>query len=180
MNVPTSPALVDPGWTPERIERAKLLRSEGHSYAEVAETLGFVSRNAVIGKMRRLGLMDGRRRPSERMRSGGHRPGRDEPTAQPAAPKGRPSAKGALSSAPEGVHGRMREPTPSPIPAPEPFVPRVVSDEPAPLRLALTELKERTCRWPYGERNFRFCGHKTPVGHVYCAFHTRLSRPEAA
>lgn len=43
-------------WTPERIEQLKKLWSEGKSANEIANELGAISRNAVIGKVYRLGL----------------------------------------------------------------------------------------------------------------------------
>ena len=49
---------VDVGWTDERVARLKKLWSEtGKSAAEIARELGGgLSRNAVIGKVHRLGL----------------------------------------------------------------------------------------------------------------------------
>lgn len=43
-------------WTVERIETLTQLWSEGHSCTEVARLMGGISRNAVIGKVRRLDL----------------------------------------------------------------------------------------------------------------------------
>ena len=43
-------------WTAERVERLKELWGEGLSARQIAETLGHVTRNAVIGKAHRLGL----------------------------------------------------------------------------------------------------------------------------
>ena len=43
-------------WTEERIERLKTMWHEGATASEIAEKLGGVSRNAVIGKAHRLGL----------------------------------------------------------------------------------------------------------------------------
>lgn len=47
---------VNPGWTDERIEKLKALHKEGYSAGQMAAELGFVTRNAVIGKSNRLGL----------------------------------------------------------------------------------------------------------------------------
>jgi GcrA cell cycle regulator len=44
------------GWTDERVEQLKGLWSEGLSASQIARALGGVSRNAVIGKVHRLGL----------------------------------------------------------------------------------------------------------------------------
>lgn len=43
-------------WTDDRVERAAELWVAGHSASEVAKAIGGTSRNAVIGKMNRLGL----------------------------------------------------------------------------------------------------------------------------
>ena len=42
-------------WTEERIERLKKMWHDGATASEIAEKLGGVSRNAVIGKAHRLG-----------------------------------------------------------------------------------------------------------------------------
>src|SRR5437763_824774 len=43
-------------WTEERIERLKKMWHDGATASQIAEDLGGVSRNAVIGKAHRLGL----------------------------------------------------------------------------------------------------------------------------
>jgi GcrA cell cycle regulator len=43
-------------WTEERVELLKKLWTEGLSASQIARTLGDVTRNAVIGKVHRLGL----------------------------------------------------------------------------------------------------------------------------
>jgi GcrA cell cycle regulator len=58
------------GWTEERVEQLKSLWTEGLSASQIARALGGVTRNAVIGKVHRLGLA-GRAGParSERVRT---------------------------------------------------------------------------------------------------------------
>jgi GcrA cell cycle regulator len=60
------------GWTDERVEQLKSLWTEGLSASQIARALGGVTRNAVIGKVHRLGLA-GRAGPprAERPRSAG-------------------------------------------------------------------------------------------------------------
>ena len=48
--------MADTGWTPARVDTLKSLWSEGLSASQVAKSLGGVTRNAVIGKIHRLGL----------------------------------------------------------------------------------------------------------------------------
>jgi GcrA cell cycle regulator len=79
-------------WTDERIERLKELWSQGVTASQIADELGGVSRNAVIGKAHRLGLQS---RPSPVKAN--------EPEAPAAAaekPRAAPKAK-AAASAPE-------------------------------------------------------------------------------
>src|SRR5919199_3490061 len=64
-------------WTDERIERLKTLWSQGITASQIADELGGVSRNAVIGKAHRLGLQS---RPSP------VKPNDDDGGAEPAAP----------------------------------------------------------------------------------------------
>jgi GcrA cell cycle regulator len=63
------------GWTDERVEQLKALWTEGLSASQIARVLGGVTRNAVIGKVHRLGLA-GRAGParSERPRNVAHKP----------------------------------------------------------------------------------------------------------
>ena len=43
-------------WTDERVETLKRMWNEGQSASQIAKELGGVTRNAVIGKVHRLGL----------------------------------------------------------------------------------------------------------------------------
>jgi GcrA cell cycle regulator len=43
-------------WTDERVEKLKELWGDGMSASQIAKILGGVTRNAVIGKVHRLGL----------------------------------------------------------------------------------------------------------------------------
>ena len=43
-------------WTDERVETLKKMWGEGQSASQIAKELGSVTRNAVIGKVHRLGL----------------------------------------------------------------------------------------------------------------------------
>jgi GcrA cell cycle regulator len=80
-------------WTDERIERLKAMWTKGATASQIAEELGGVSRNAVIGKAHRLGLES---RPSP------VKPGEEkEKKAKPApAPKASPAKSGAAPVAP--------------------------------------------------------------------------------
>ena len=43
-------------WTEDRVEKLKSMWTEGNSASQIAKELGGVTRNAVIGKVHRLGL----------------------------------------------------------------------------------------------------------------------------
>ena len=78
-------------WTDERIERLKKMWTAGSTASQIAEDLGGVSRNAVIGKAHRLGL---EQRPSP-VRSGEDKA---KKPAKPSIVKAVPAAKAAPST----------------------------------------------------------------------------------
>ena len=78
-------------WTDERIERLKELWSQGVTASQIADELGGVSRNAVIGKAHRLGLQS---RPSPVKPNEPEAPApAPTPKAQPKMPAAEPAAK---------------------------------------------------------------------------------------
>jgi GcrA cell cycle regulator len=104
-------------WTEERIERLKSMWTEGATASQIADELGGVSRNAVIGKAHRLGL---EARPSP------VKPGeeKDSPkkSAKAVAPK---AAKAARQEAP-GAGGHAADVAPGDAPdGPGPDLPPV-------------------------------------------------------
>ena len=82
-------------WTDERIDRLKAMWAEGSTASQIAEELGGVSRNAVIGKAHRLGLES---RPSP-VKAGEEKEKKAKPAAAPKAEKLKATAK--ASAAPE-------------------------------------------------------------------------------
>ena len=92
-------------WTDERIERLKELWSKGMTASQIADELGGVSRNAVIGKAHRLGLQS---RPSPvKPNEASHAAVQQEPEAEapeeapaPPKPKAKPPAAPALAQPP--------------------------------------------------------------------------------
>ncbi len=86
-------------WTDERIERLKTMWTSGSTASQIAEDLGGVSRNAVIGKAHRLGL---EARPSPVKAGEEKEKVKKAPapkTAATAAPKPAPAAKTAAPAA---------------------------------------------------------------------------------
>lgn len=151
------PAGNGPGWTPERIETLTRLWNDGEAASVIADRLGEVTRNAVIGKVHRLGLA-GRRTASRR------EPRRTSP---------RRNRAGRVS---------MRKPV---LRLPSyPVAPDDLPPAPA-LMLSVGQLTDGTCHWPVGDPRlpgFGFCGAKSAAGRQpYCATHQRIGhRPRGA
>ncbi|MGN6375988.1 MAG: GcrA family cell cycle regulator [Sphingomonas sp.] len=98
-------------WTDERIDTLKAMWESGMTASQIAEKLGGVSRNAVIGKAHRLGLQS---RPSPVKANDAEE--KPQPKAKPApAPAPSPTPK-AAEPKPAPV-ARPAAPTPSPAPA---------------------------------------------------------------
>src|SRR5215213_9327786 len=98
-------------WTDERIERLKKMWHDGATASQIAEELGGVSRNAVIGKAHRLGL---EQRPSP------VKPGEEKEVKKPApapaaaAPRPTPKADPAPRAAPASPGGAATTPSATP------------------------------------------------------------------
>ena len=155
-------------WTDERVDTLKRLWTEGLSASQIATQLGGVSRNAVIGKVHRLGL-EGRNKatPSKADESA------SDAVAEPSKPRDEPSP---ATEAPEAASAPS-EPTRA---APKVDLSGMTDDAiaPTPLKLKLTELTERTCKWPIGDPmhdDFHFCGHDADEGRPYCEYHAGLA-----
>lgn len=174
-------------WTDERVETLKRMWSEGQSASQIAKELGGVTRNAVIGKVHRLGLSN-----------------RGEEPEAAAAPAAVPEPVAEIEAAPVP---EPEEAEPAPVAAAEPgpgFAPRrtiVPAGQPLPpqpsaneispealasvrevekrsRKLTLMELTERTCKWPIGDPatdKFWFCGLLSQPGKPYCEAHVGVA-----
>lgn len=151
-------------WNDERVEQLKKLWSEGLSASQIASRLGGVTRNAVIGKVHRLGLSG--RATTSRMKS--HRP-------RPRAANNLPGNKRMVAK------GNRFPPAPnSPLQMiyqAEPYMPSAEELEiPLAERKTIQTLQECHCRWPIGDpqmADFHFCGKQKVPGLPYCEFHAR-------
>lgn len=94
-------------WTDERIENLRKMWEKGLTASQIAEELGGVSRNAVIGKAHRLGLKS---RPSPVKAGDAGKPAK----AQPATP--RPATTVAAPPPPRPVAPAVRVSAPPPPP----------------------------------------------------------------
>lgn len=150
-------------WTDDRVEQLKKLWEAGHSASQIAAELGNVTRNAVIGKVHRLGL-SGRAKAAT---SAAPRQ-RKVRTTQHVIRTARPVARGNTALA----HVFEVE---ADIEADAVAQNNVV---PMSQRLTLLELNDATCRWPLGDpgaADFAFCGGKTLPGLPYCSYHCRIA-----
>ena len=156
-------------WTDERVEQLKALWNEGASASQIAKQIGGVSRNAVIGKVHRLGL-------SNRVGEKGEELAAPQAAqAEAAPPEAAEEVKALAEPIVEEVEIEEEEDEEEIEEAPR--VPQVdlASLEKKARRLSLLELTERTCKWPIGDPNhedFHFCGLPSANGKPYCAAHT--------
>ncbi|MEP0190381.1 MAG: GcrA family cell cycle regulator [Erythrobacter sp.] len=127
-------------WTDERIATLQKMWEGGSTASQIAEELGGVSRNAVIGKAHRLGLKS---RPSpvkanEKKKAAKKAPAKaaaaKKPSSKAANPAAKPAAKPAANAQPSAngdasVAGSANANThPSqPLPNPSPNLPKIVS-----------------------------------------------------
>ncbi len=155
-------------WTDERVELLKKLWSEGLSASQIAGELGGVTRNAVIGKVHRLGLSGRAKAPQPQAQ----RP--KKPLARPSTPvrdAGQPVSIGATALKAETT------PAPRPQAAPQPSL-TSLSDEPLIHNATVLQINEQTCKWPVGDpssSDFHFCARRSETGIPYCGYHARLA-----
>ena len=192
-------------WTDERVETLKRMWAEGQSASQIAKELGGVTRNAVIGKVHRLGLSN---RNDEAPEAAAPAPeAKPAAAAAPAAaapkpaPEPAPEPKPVAAAAPEAKPEPEPETAPAPaasnfnrrpiVPAGQPLPPQPSANEISPealasvrevekraRKLSLMELTERTCKWPIGDPatdKFWFCGLPSVAGKPYCEAHVGVA-----
>lgn len=176
-------------WTDERVEKLKELWAEGMSASQIAKTMGGVTRNAVIGKVHRLGLSNrgpggGEEGKSEAAampkpapaaaKSGGAAEPVPAPAEEPAAP-----ALPAARRQPPAIRDATQPRAPgAPTPEEEAARATLAQIEKIAKRVGLLELTERTCKWPIGDPNdedFAFCGLSCVPGKPYCPHHVAVA-----
>lgn len=159
------------GWTDDRVEVLKRLWAEGLSASQIAKQLGGVTRNAVIGKVHRLGLA-GRAAPSRPVARLALAPRpKPVPPPRPAVVAGIDHAASAARAANAAATATITAQQPA---APRPAAPRERSTS----VIGVLELTSHTCRWPIGDPDdpdFGFCGMKTEAGLPYCSEHAAIA-----
>jgi GcrA cell cycle regulator len=181
-------------WTDERVEKLQEMWNEGLSAAQIAKALGGVTRNAVIGKVHRLGLSN--RAPATPQKAGGAAEAPEpeesaeaiavalddhdeaepvgapepEPIAEPAPPLASPARPAAREP-------QRREPQPISEDRLE-LLATVAELEKTAKRVTLLDLTEKVCKWPIGDPtdpDFRFCGNPAQPGKPYCSAHVAVA-----
>ncbi len=149
------------GWTEERVEMLKKLWADGLSASQIAAELGGITRNAVIGKVHRLGLSGRAKSPS----SASPRPRKARSPGMMRVP--RSSIRGNTALA----YDYAAEPEPELI------------EIPIEQRKTLLQLTEATCHWPVGDpgsTDFFFCGGDALESSPYCSYHSRVAYQPAS
>ncbi len=152
---PKSITISSSTWTAERIEQLRSCVAAGMTCSEIAAEIG-VTRNAVIGKIHRLGLSSGR-------------------------PAGAP-ARASTNCPPRARHPRVPTQrrllrlayTQASLSEQATLDMSVASAHPC----SLVEIAERQCRWPIGDpaaADFVFCGNDAITGFTYCLGHARMA-----
>ncbi len=155
-------------WTPERIKVLMGLWEEGLPTSEIGRRLG-VTKNAVVGKVHRLGL---KKRQSPIRKSSNRQP-LSNPSSRETAGKGTVGAKKAKSA---NAPSQPQTVTLGSV-AVNPSMPRVVpanSTRPSGVLVQMEELTSTMCCWPEGEpgtSNFHFCAKPSLAEKPYCAEH---------
>ncbi|MEO0907724.1 MAG: GcrA family cell cycle regulator [Pseudomonadota bacterium] len=127
-------------WTDDRIATLKKLWEGGSTASQIAEQLGGVSRNAVIGKAHRLGLKSrpspvktsdkkkAAKKPASKAAAPAKKAAPSKPAAKPAA---KPAPKAAEPAAPattaKAASAAAKDPNSQPMPNPTPDLPKIVS-----------------------------------------------------
>ena len=146
-------------WTDERVELLKKLWQDGLSASQIAGELGGVTRNAVIGKVHRLGLS-----------------GRGQPTS---------SIKRQRRTHPSGIRrvrvasvGNLALKSHLDVLADADYQPRRNVVVPIARKLSIFQLNEHTCKWPIGDpgqEDFHFCGNDSLETLPYCEYHAGVA-----
>ena len=138
-------------WTDERVELLRQLWLDGKSASQISAQLGHgLTRNAVIGKVHRLGLAGRAKSPSSTV----------------STPRPAPAPRAAPRAAPSGAPRTAIRGNTALALSPEPMIetrPVFLEDVVVPmsLRVTIVDLKESMCRWPLGDPSsseFRYCG----------------------
>ena len=179
-------------WTDDRVEKLKQLWGDGMSASQIAKALGGVTRNAVIGKVHRLGLSNRGTTSAGQSASDDGKPAPKSARPSRPAAKAAPEPKDTVAAPAEKVKPMpvavrvlpvirdATQPRAPGLPTPEEQAARatLVEIEKMARKLDLLSLTERTCKWPIGdptEESFHFCGLPSAAGKPYCEHHVAVA-----
>ena len=132
-------------WNEEKVNKLKELWGKGNTASQIAEIIGGISRNAVIGKAHRLNL-------SAKIK-----------TRKATSNQNFDNSLHENSSAPQ-KRGRKSK-----------FKSLIIEKDFEPENpKQLEELDENSCKWPIGhpdEKSFYFCGRSSLKDFSYCKLH---------
>jgi len=160
-----------PSWTDERVELLRRLWEEGLSASQIAAQLTGVTRNAVIGKVHRLGL-------SGRVKAG-------DPVAA-VRKKAREADVEVIAedaTLPPDVAPVAVGTEAGPHPEPKLAVAAELVAVAVSRRVTIMDLRESMCRWPLGDptsTDFHYCGDRSITGLPYCTHHAEIAYQPAA
>ena len=183
-------------WSDERVAVLKKMWLDGNSASEIAKELGNITRNAVIGKVHRLGLSNRDTNVSKA--------GATENKAIKAVKRGRPpkinkepKKRGRPQKIKEpkdfnkattergksiDASGTTRRSNDSKLEVVSDLSEETLKDllkvEMKSKKISLMDLTERTCKWPIGDPAtdaFWFCGHEAEPGKPYCKTHISIA-----
>lgn len=156
-------------WDDGRIEQLKKLWSEGLSASQIASELGGVTRNAVIGKVHRLGLSGrAKAKPASVAR----------PRTKTIVKQAPMRSSGGGSSGGGVVRGNLAVAEILDVELVVQPKPRENVVIPMSRRISIMELREGVCRWPMGDPlqpDFAYCGADSTIGKTYCEAHARIA-----
>jgi len=132
------------GWNEEKVEKLKELWGKGSTASQIAEIIGGISRNAVIGKAHRLNL-------SSKIKTR------------------KASSNQNFDNSPEENSSKQRRARKSKF---QSLIIEKDFEPENPKKLE--ELDESSCKWPIGhpeEQSFYFCGRSSLKDFSYCKLH---------
>ena len=131
-------------WTEEKVESLKKLWGSGKTASQIAEIIGGISRNAVIGKAHRLNL-------SAKIKTRTATSNKEFEN----------SSNEKINKSKRGRRSKFKS-----LIIEKDFEPENPKQ--------LEELDENSCKWPIGhpsEKNFYFCGRSSLKDFSYCKLH---------
>jgi GcrA cell cycle regulator len=164
-------------WTDERVELLKKLWNDGLSASQIAAELGSVTRNAVIGKVHRLGLSGRAKAPTPQPARAPRRA--TPPLQQNIASQQRAAPRSAPVIAVRGATALAVQYVAEPVATME-IDTRPIEEVVIPMsrRVQIMELRETMCRWPIGDpthEDFVYCGNDCDISKPYCTHHAKVA-----